>query len=175
MGPLPGALSLDTSREGILEALRTGPYGRCVYRCDNDVVDHQVVNMEFEGGITVTLFMHGHSDVEGRTMRYDGTWATLRGRSEFRKKPEISVHDHLTGEVERFVPDVSGGHGGGDEKLIAAFLRAVKGEETPRLTSATDILESHLMCFAAEESRVRGGAVIEMEQFRQQAYQSAAT
>ncbi len=61
-----------------LAELQSGPYGRCVYRCDNDVVDHQTVSMELENGTSVVLVMHGHSNEEHRSMRYDGTRATLR-------------------------------------------------------------------------------------------------
>ena len=56
------------------------PYGRCVWKCDNDVVDNQTVAMQFAGGASVVLFMHGHSHEEARTMRYDGTRATLRAK-----------------------------------------------------------------------------------------------
>ncbi|HYN89638.1 MAG TPA: Gfo/Idh/MocA family oxidoreductase, partial [Ardenticatenaceae bacterium] len=73
------AITDDLSLEGRLRALQAGPWGRCVYKSDNDVVDHQTVNMEFEGGASVLLVMHGHSHEEGRTMRYDGSRATLRG------------------------------------------------------------------------------------------------
>jgi len=72
-------ISEDLSLEARRRALEAGPYGHCVYRCDNDVVDHQTVNVEFESGATGVLFMHGHSHKESRTMRYDGTRATLRG------------------------------------------------------------------------------------------------
>jgi len=72
-------LSDDPTPENILTALQTGPYGRCVYRCDNDVVDHQVVSMLFDTGATVTLTMHGHSPIEHRSTRIEGTRGRLTG------------------------------------------------------------------------------------------------
>jgi predicted dehydrogenase len=119
----------DASPEGRLHALETGPYGRCVYHCDNDVVDHQVVNMELESGASVVLVMQGHSHREGRTMRYDGTRATLRA-SYYPFMQEIQIHDHLTGGVETIRPGVRGvgttGHGGGDAGLMGAFVRMIR-------------------------------------------------
>ncbi len=160
-------ISEDLSLEGRRRALETGPYGRCVYRCDNDVVDHQTVNMELEDGTTVVLFMHGHSHEEGRTMRYDGTRATLIGRFGMIDS-RIEIHDHLTGEREVIEPEMSLGHGGGDEGLMAAFVRAVRNPDAGTLTSARDSLESHLLAFAAERSRVEG-TIIDMGEFRAEA------
>ncbi len=159
-------LSHDVSRPGRQEALRTGPYGRCVYRCDNDVVDNQVVTMQLESGASVVLVMHGHSQDEHRSMRYDGTRATLRAR--FGTPSEITVHNHLTGEVEQ-IPIVQSdtGHGGGDHGLMADFLASVRGE-IPPLTSARTSLESHLLAFAAEEARHQQ-TVVNMHDFRQRA------
>jgi predicted dehydrogenase len=156
-------VTADLSYEGRLRALQTGPYGRCVYHCDNDAVDHQIVSMEHAGGALVTLVMHGHSDEEARTMRYDGTRATLRGR--FGVTSEITVHDHLTGAVEAIEIDAGrGGHGGGDEGLMEAFIHAVR-TRAGSLTNARMSLESHLLAFAAEASRAAGTA-IEMDAFR---------
>jgi predicted dehydrogenase len=156
----------DLTPEGIERALRTGPYGRCVYQSDNNVVDHQTVNMELEDGASVVLVMHGHSHEEGRTMRYDGTRATLRGR--FGLESSLEVHDHLTGTKEEIeIPPATSGHGGGDFGLVRAFLQAVRGEETS-LATARQALESHLLAFAAEESRL-SGSVVDMERFRQRA------
>ncbi len=162
------AIGSDLSLQGRREALETGPYGRCVYHCDNTVVDNQTVNMEFEDGTTVVLFMHGHSHLEGRTMRYDGTRATLRGTFSG-ESSKIEIHDHLTDIKERVkIPATDGtGHGGGDFGIVASFVRAMRGE-TEALTNARASLESHLMAFAAEESR-QNNIVIDMAKFRRQA------
>jgi predicted dehydrogenase len=159
-------LSPDVSRAGRRQALETGPYGRCVYRCDNDVVDHQVVTMELESGTSVVLVMHGHSNEEHRSMRYDGTRATLRAR--FGSHSEITIYDHATGVTEEIpVAQKVSGHGGGDHNLMADFLAAVRGE-IPPLTTARASLESHLLAFAAEEARLNH-TVVEMKNFRARA------
>jgi predicted dehydrogenase len=166
------AATADLSYAGRLAALQEGPYGRCVYRCDNDVVDQQVVSMVAESGATVTLTMHGHSHRESRTMRYDGTRATLRAAFAY-DEASIEIHDHLTGAVERVdIPAAESGHGGGDFGIVRSFLAALRGDERP-LTTARESLESHLMAFAAEESR-REGTVIEMAEFRRRAEAHAA-
>jgi predicted dehydrogenase len=160
-------ISEDTSLEARQRALETGPYGRCVYRCDNDVVDTQTVNMRFEGGTTVVLFMHGHSNEESRTMRYDGTRATLRGKFDYHNG-WIEIHDHLTSRTEQVeIPASASGHGGGDFGVVQSFLRALRGEEEA-LTSGRESLESHLMAFAAEESRL-SSTVVDMADFRAEA------
>jgi predicted dehydrogenase len=164
-------ISEDTSPEALRRALEKGPYGRCVYRCDNDVVDHQTVNMEFESGATGVLVMHGHSYREGRTMRYEGTRATLIGHF-YLGDHEIRIHDHFTGKTEVIWPEVgplgATGHGGGDEGLMAAFVRALR-DPASALTNARESLESHLMAFAAEESRIHEGAVMDMDAYRRRA------
>jgi len=160
-------ISEDTSQEARLRALETGPYGRCVYRCDNDVVDNQTINFEFENGATGVFVMHGHSHLEGRTMRYDGTRGTLIGRF-LHGAHEIEIHDHLTGRARTLNPSGdTGGHGGGDEGLMAAFIDAVRDRSTG-LTTARESLESHLMAFAAEEARLTG-TIVQMDEFRTRA------
>lgn len=159
-------LSAENSSEARLAALRTGPYGRCVYRCDNDVVDHQVVSMELEDGASVAMVMHGHSNEEHRSMRYDGTRATLRAR--FGHRSEITIYEHGANRVEQIpLNPATSGHGGGDHGIMADFIRAVRGETAP-MTSARTSLESHLLAFAAEEARVHG-VVVDMPAFRARA------
>ncbi len=159
----------DLSWEGRKRAIETGPYGRCVYRCDNDVVDHQVVSMEMASGASVTLIMHGHSNEEHRSLRYDGTKATLRAR--FGNPSEIVIYHH-GGDVEEVpIPtrdfSYTSGHGGGDWGTFRAFLELLRGEGSG-LTDVRTSLESHLLAFAAEEARL-SHQVLDMAEFRAQA------
>ena len=169
------AVSYIPTPEARLEQLKTDWYGRCVYHCDNDVVDHQTVNMELDDGSTVTLVMNGQGDEECRTMRWDGTKATLYGKFSSRGD-EIRLHHHLTGEVEE-VPVMargSSGHGGGDFGIVRSFVKALNGEADDSITTARESLESHLLAFAAEESRLNK-TVINMEAFRQRLERQAQT
>lgn len=161
------AVSLDPSPQAIMRGLELGPYGRCVYRCDNDVVDHQVVLLEFANGQAASLTMQGASHVEGRTMRLDGTRATLLGNES---RNELVIHDHRSSASQIIHPQVprGAGHGGGDAGLMAAFVAALeRGAGDQVLTGAEDSLESHLLAFAAEEARL-SGEVIEMDRYRRQ-------
>lgn len=155
-----------TSEDALLEALKTGPYGRCVYRCDNDVVDHQIVSVQFEGGVSASLTMHGHSHEEGRTLRIDGAQDTLLGKFGFNRSfLEIRHHRHKAVERIDFPNQIeSGGHGGGDFGLVRSFVRAIRGE-MEALSDARDSLESHLMAFATEEARLTN-SVVDLEEFR---------
>jgi predicted dehydrogenase len=159
----------DYSDETKMRILNRSPYGRCVFKCDNDVVDHQVVNIEFNNGTTATLTMHGFSEKEGRSLRIDGTIATLKG--EFCDSGEkIYLYNHLSGSEELiFAQGLSSDtsqHGGGDFHLIDAFLESIKGStRTQPLTNARVTLESHLMAFAAEESRLTSKIVF-MDDYR---------
>jgi predicted dehydrogenase len=150
------ALAPDPTPQNVERALREGPYGRCVYHCDNDVVDHQVVMMQFEGDISVTLTMQGHSHVEQRLTRIEGTRGQLvamlgSGGSW------IEVRDHRTDRHTRINTTTldMNGHGGGDFALLSAFLDSLRGVGDAR-TTARQSLASHLLAFAAEESRLSG-------------------
>ena len=157
-------VSLDTDLETRRRALETGPYGRCVYRAGNDVVDHQVLALEFEDGVAATFTMHGFAAVPGRTIRASGTLGELRGTFE---KGEIEVHMHgqISPEVIR-IPFALVGHGGGDQGLLRHFVDVVRrGAAAEVLASGRVALESHLVGFAAERSRIEG-RLVEMAAFR---------
>lgn len=161
------------NEQALLEALQEGPYGRCVYRCDNDVVDHQVVMMEFPSGITASLTMHGHSHEEGRTLRIDGSQASLLAKFSFHRS-FIEIHDHRSMEVEAFdfpsnVEEV--GHGGGDFGIMHDFVENLQSGRKTGI-KARESLESHFMAFAAEQSRLTQTNV-DMADFRQETEKQA--
>jgi len=155
-------LAAESTEENIMEALRDGPYGRCVYECDNDVVDNQVVNMQFKGGQTASLTMTAFTQAAARQTRIFGT------RGELVCDGTVIRHfDFLTeawDEINTTPADHSilGGHGGGDYGLMQAFVSAVANNDPSCILSGSaETFESHRMVFAAETSR-REGRVIEM-------------
>jgi predicted dehydrogenase len=151
-------LSPEPSREARRLALEASPYGRCVYRCDNDVPDHQVVLLEFEDGTSASLTLHGLASRETRTLRISGSQGELRGVLQ---DGVLELTRHGSFEVERHALEGSVlGHYGGDDALLDHFTGAVaRGADDEILASGRASLESHLMGFAAEEARLRGGTV----------------
>jgi len=156
--------TLDNSREGVLEALRTNDYGRCVYRSDNNVVDHQVVNMEFESGATAMFSMCGFTRDNTRIMQIMGTKGEIRGNMEHN---EFSIFDFVSKEETTIrVNAPVDGHGGGDQEIVRSFLREVRNYDGQEgLSSASASVRSHLMAFAAEESRLNQGKPIELDAY----------
>ncbi len=155
----------DDSNEGVIKALNETPYGRCVYRSDNNVVDHQVVNMEFEDGATATFSMCGFTREQTRIVQIMGTKGEIRGNMS---DNSISIYDFLTKHetVINFDRPV-GGHGGGDNKIMRTFLNAIRNNHKSEegISSAKVSVRSHLMAFAAEESRLDGGRSIELDDY----------
>ncbi|HEX2132458.1 MAG TPA: Gfo/Idh/MocA family oxidoreductase [Actinophytocola sp.] len=145
------------TEDGVRAALADGPYGRCVYACDNDVVDHQVVALEFGGGVTATFTMTGFTPHADRRTQVFGTRGSLDGDGE-----RVTLHDFTSGtttvhETPTTGQDAAAGHGGGDAGLLDAFTRAVAtGDDTPILSGPEESLESHLAVFAAERARLAG-------------------
>jgi predicted dehydrogenase len=152
-------ITADFSEEGVLAALQTGPYGRCVYECDNDVVDHQVVNLLYENGATASFTMTGCSEFADRKTTIFGTRGELRG-----DLAKLEVYDFLSGTTEvidTVLEDAqAGGHWDGDVNVLKAFMYTVATGDTSRILSgARETLETHLTVFAAEESRREGRTV----------------
>lgn len=146
----------EHTEENILQALKKGPYGRCVYHCDNDVVDHQVTNIEFEGGITAAFSMEGLTSYGGRRTRIMGTMGDVVGDERLIKLSNFISRENLEIDASE-LSGLDSGHGGGDYGLVRDLVQAVSRQDASLLSSTLEAsMESHLMGFMAEESRLQG-------------------
>ncbi|MHB9037953.1 MAG: Gfo/Idh/MocA family protein [Armatimonadota bacterium] len=134
------------------EYLREGPYGRCVFDCDNDVVDHQVVNLEYGGGLTATFTMTAFHP-GGRHIRVNGTKGYVEGDMEANT---IAYHDFISGgKTSIQLSSVGGSHGGGDYFVIKSLTEAIRANDPSAvLTTTQESLGSHRVVFAAERARI---------------------
>ncbi len=156
-------LFADQSDEAMMKLIRETEYGKCVYCCDNDVPDHQCVNMEFEGGATVAHMMTGFTEKNIRTTRISCTRGEIIGDGT-----SLHICRFDGGDVETGVPlslrvENHSRHGGGDFNLVAELIRILWRSDADEIRETTaQALESHIIAFAAEKSRLNGGKVIEM-------------
>lgn len=137
----------------LYEAINTTRYGKCVFLSDNDVVDHQSTTICFENGITSTLIMTAYSGgAPYRETRIRGTLGELDcdlGKNLIKMRIfGKRIKNIRTGTF------IGGGHGGGDERMIS---KLAKGQLKTDISMS---IESHLIGFAAEESRLEGGKLV---------------
>lgn len=143
--------------ENIHEALKKGPYGRCVYESTNDVCDNQVVNLEFSNGSTASFTMVAFTSlICERQSRLHFTHGEIVGDMS-----TFTVTDFRTKVSTLHTPRLEGGgHGGGDLGLIRTFVDAVRaGKQEMVGTNIDEVVRSHLTVFAAESSRKEGRVV----------------
>ena len=159
---------LEQTEEALLEALKTGPYGRCVYNCDNDVCDHMSAAMEFENGITATFSLTAQTSACFRQiyiMCEDGE-IEADGRTQ-----QVVIRRHLTHCAETFTERTinirtnGSGHGGGDDGIMEDFAAVLASDSPDSRSSISRSVESHLMAFAIEKSRLTG-TVVDLEEFK---------
>ena len=154
----------DLTVEGVHKHLQDGPYGRCVYECDNDVVDHQVVNLLFEGGMTASFTMTAFTKGIDRTTTVFGTRGMVQTDGRLVKVYDFIGQPTQTIDSEVVDQSILGGHGGGDFGLMSRFVAAVaKRDPSLILSGPAETLESHLMVFAAERAR-RENRVVSVDQ-----------
>ena len=167
---LASVIAHDTRKENVLKVLRDTPYGRCAFRSDNDVIDHQTVSVEFANEAVASFQITGFSLAWERTLNLHGVKGEIRS-ADFSGRLETRTYNpaRVTRERIRYHGIV---HGGGDETILVRFAEAVRDGKTESLTSVKNSLESHLLCFAAEDAR-KQGIVIDMDDFRRRAEKEA--
>ena len=149
------------SKKDIEDAIKYGDYGRCVFHCDNNVCDNQMVTMEFENGAVAVLNMNGFSNKMFRECHIVGTKGELIG---YGTKLKMNIFGKGSKTVHTGSPGI-GGHVEGDILLISNFIKIICGEKTD-LSDVTTIdatVISHDIALAAEKSRKNGGAPVEIE------------
>ena len=148
--------------------LRTTEYGKCVYKCNNDVVDHQIVNLQFEDDVIVSFTMSAFN-FGGRRMRIMGTKGEIEAFAENNK---ITVYNLETGARREHDCNsalagdtIVSGHGGGDQGIIASLKDLLNGISNNSVCSIRESCDNHMIAFAAEESRLAGGKLVKMDEF----------
>lgn len=163
-------ISADQSEEGLLQELQTSPYGRCVYRMDNNVCDHQVTLIEFKNGVTATFNLSGFTNNMHRTLKIMCEHGEIRGDdlSNIIEVTKFASNMAETSQQTVIRPAaVDGGHHGGDTGLMIDFLENLERADFNSRSSIDMSVESHLMAYAAEEARVTG-TIIDLDQLREQ-------
>lgn len=159
---------LEQTEEALLEALQTSPYGRCVYRCDNDVCDHMSIIMEFENGVTATFSLTAQTSACYRHVHIMCEDGEIIGHGETN---QILVRRHVASPADTFDERIinlrtnGSGHGGGDDGIMEDFSASIGNTETESRSSISKSVESHLMACAVEESRLTG-KVIDLNEFK---------
>ena len=149
------------TEEKLFNAVKDGPYGRCVYFSDNDVVDHQITQMTFENGVKAELVMTAFTAVGGRRYHLQGTLGEIILEED---AGTFTIHQY--GKDREITPiadlmEKGYGHGGGDNGIINALYDILCGN-TAAATALDASVESHLMGIRAEQSRLQGGTLLKV-------------
>ena len=161
-------LSVENTPESTYEALKSGPYGRCVFRCDNNVVDHQQTNLLLEDGSTISFTMCAFTEDCYRYFKAMGTKGEIEADMKSNTiRVRVFGQSEETIDLKAIASDLKG-HGGGDSGIVEDFLNMlIEGAPpTERTTTLEHSMESHYIALAAEESRLAGGRLIDLEAFR---------
>ncbi len=159
---------VEQTEEALIQALETSPYGRCVYRCDNDVCDHMSMALEFDNGVTATFSLtaqtsacHRHIHImceDGEIEADDGT-------------KQIIIRKHVSSQADTFKERImnirtnGSGHGGGDAGILEDFTACIQEASTDSRSSISRSVESHLMACAIEHAR-RTCTVVDLAEYR---------
>lgn len=158
----------DQSEEGLRQALRESPYGRCVFHCDNDVCDNQVALIRFKNGVTVSFQLSGFTDRMCRTLKIMCEKGEIRGHDGDNVLEIIPFASNQVDGIEKRVIRTqipTGGHGGGDYGLLEDFFRILKSPDQGSRSSVARSIESHILSCAAEESRLNH-SIVDLDEYK---------
>ena len=160
-------VSLEQTPEALEKALREGPYGRCVFRCDNNVCDHMSILMEFDDGVTATFSLTAQTQATDRKIHVMCEKGEIYADGE---SGEIRIRRFCPNDVETYdeqvirVKNNGSGHDGGDDGIMEDFEKTLRSEGESR-SSISRSVESHIMACAIEQARLTG-QVVSLEEYR---------
>ena len=160
---------LEQTEEALDAALKTGPYGRCVYRCDNNVCDHMSMILEFDNEVTATFSLTAQTGPCHREIRIMCEDGEIIGDDS---KRQILVRKHFSSPNDSFEEKIynirtnASGHGGGDAGIMEDFTASLSDDAATRSAISASV-ESHLMAYALEKSRITG-QVVTLDGFRKE-------
>ncbi|MBQ6630616.1 MAG: Gfo/Idh/MocA family oxidoreductase [Romboutsia sp.] len=161
------AVCTNPTKENLKKAIINGPYGRCVYKCDNNGVDHMVSILEFEDNVTATFNLSAFTKECTRTTKLMFTHGEIGANH---MKNLIDVYKFGDNSHKIIYPKLQkSGHGGGDYGIIKDFISMVQNKNGDYKTSALESVESHIMAFAAEYSRLNK-VVVNINEFKNKCF-----
>ncbi|MCX4285856.1 MAG: Gfo/Idh/MocA family oxidoreductase [Clostridia bacterium] len=159
-------LAENPTEEKINSALKTGPYGRCVFHCDNNVVDHQVCNLLFEDAVTVDFSMCGFTAKNCRQCKIMGTKGEIVADQLQNIVSVQPFGENATiYDINKIADDLSG-HGGGDNAMMTEFFAYLDGSSVDVSSTIENSVQSHEIAFASEISRLEGGRFVALDELR---------
>lgn len=167
-------ISRDLDKKVVLNLLKTSTHGKCVFHAGNGVTDHQATSIVYENGVTCSFSLSAFSAMWQRNLDFRGANGEILSK-DFSGK--LEVRTFAPPRVKKWAVPYHGiHHGGGDEGLLLDFANAVRSDD-PEIKSSTAVencIESHMIAFAADESRLTGKQV-DMAQFRRRAQEAAGS
>lgn len=153
-----------TSIDKLKNALKTTDFGRCVFQCNNDVADHQTAAIEYVDGTIATLTVSAFTDKCYRNSKFFGTLGEIEAEDENGIiKVKVFGKEEQVIDTTKLADDLSG-HNGGDNELVKSFLTYLEDKKKGLITQPyeEDVIISHVLCFAAEQSRKNNGTPVEI-------------
>lgn len=162
-------LTLDQTEEGLMKAIKEGPYGQCVFKCDNDVCDHQVSIIRFKNGVTATFNLSGFTNRFCRTLKIMCEDGEIRANMDLNLVEVIHFSPNKAedyGSVTYHIAAPTEGHGGGDMAFVKTYVENF--ELNKGMSSAIEqSVASHILAFAAEKARLTN-SVVNLDSFEDQ-------
>ena len=119
--------------------------------------------MEFEGGVTASFNVSAFTKYTERTIKVMCEYGEIRGRGNTNEIEVIRWDSDEIKTIKIPASEIEGGHDGGDEGFVRDFMDCY-GSSKDFASRIELSIESHVMAFASELSRLESGKSIDIQQ-----------